>query len=704
MFGMAPALREAEFKDSWPDELRETRMKKYIVSLVAVFLMAVGGTALAQETPEQDQQNQQNEQDQADIQDAATTQQAVASQPSVARIRNIHGDVSVQRGDNGTWVAATVNTPIATGDRISTGPKSAAELQLDSGNVVRMSENATVNAASLTRTSYQVQVGQGLVTYSILRGNEANSEIDTPNVAVHPAGEGEYRIQVNSNSETVVIIRSGAADITTPEGSTRVDSRQMITIQGTDNPQYRVDAARAPDAWDKWNEDRNGTIASAKSWQHTDRYYTGTEDLDGHGQWTEIPDYGQVWTPNVDPGWAPYRAGSWVYQPYYGWTWVSYEPWGWAPYHYGRWFVYGGNWVWWPGPVVAYPAYRPIWAPAYVSFFGFGGGGFGIGFGFGFGFGSVGWLAVGPGDWYHPWYGRWGGRANTGAFANINSVHSGFGPLARNGAHPFSNAHEALTNARVRGGMSSMASNQFGRGAVPTHQQGISEGSLRQANMMTGKMPVSPTKASYSATNHAANPATVRSGSPSSQHFFSSRANGTANAGHQTAAAAGSNRPGSTFSRPSSNATSGNRTNTSAPSQSSTTRTETRSLNLNGAASAGRTSAASTQHQNSTTAQSGRGGWSTFGSPSRQSTATTSRGNSAQSGRPSLNMSQPVVRPRSTSPYGSSGARPGSSTASNGGYRGAPPSGAARPATGGSPHSSPPSHSSGGHSGGGHSH
>ncbi len=679
-------------------------MKKYIVGLAAILLMAGAGTAIAQETPEQDQQNQQNEQDQQDIQDAAATQQAVASQPSVARIRYIHGDVSVQRGDNGNWVAATVNTPIATGDRISTGPKSAAELQLDSENIVRMSENATVNAANLTRTGYQIQVGQGLVTYSILRSNETNSEIDTPNVGIHPAGEGEYRIQVNSNAETVVIIRRGAADITTPQGSTRVESGQMITIQGTDNPQYRVDAARAPDDWDKWNEDRNGMIASARSWQHTNRNYTGTEDLDGHGQWTEIPDYGQVWTPSVAPGWAPYRAGSWVYQPYYGWTWVSYEPWGWAPYHYGRWFVYGGNWVWWPGPVVAYPAYSPIWAPAYVSFFGFGGGGFGIGFGFGFGFGSVGWLPVGPGDWYHPWYGRWGGRFNSVNFRSINSVHNGFGPLGRAGAHSFSNAHEALTNARVRGGMSSMASNQFGRGAVPAHQQGVSEGSLRQANMMTGKMPVSPTKASYSATNHAASPSTMRSGSPSSQHFYSSRTTGVGNAGRQQTAA-GSNRPASSFGRPSSNPAGGSRTNASAPSQSST-RPDTRTFGSNSAASSGRTSAAPAQRQGPSTTQSGRDGWRTFNSPSHQPTSTASRGAYAQTygGRPSLNMNQPVVRPRTASPYGSSGARPGSSAGPNGGSRGGPPSGASRPATGGSAHTSSPSHSSGGHSGGGHSH
>ena len=132
------------------------------------------------------------------------------------------------------------------------------------------------------------------------------------------------------------------------------------------------------------SQDRQAPRAGSK----TNPYYTGSEDLDTYGTWSEVPDYGPVWMPaQTGPDWAPYRDGRWVYEPYYGWTWVSYEPWGWAPYHYGRWFVYGGHWAWWPGPVVGYPGYYPIWAPAYVSFFGFGGGGFGVGFGFGFGFG-----------------------------------------------------------------------------------------------------------------------------------------------------------------------------------------------------------------------------------------------------------------------------------------------------------------------------
>ena len=204
----------------------------------------------------------------------------------------------------------------------------------------------------------------------MFKGGEADVEIDTPNVAVRPLRKGRYRVQVNSDSETEVIVREGEAEVTTPQGSTTVKKGKKITIRGARNPEYRVDSAPAKDDWDRFNNDRDNEIRNAASWGRTNPYYTGASDLDANGHWIFIPGYGWVWQPYQQASWAPYQSGRWVYEPYWGWTWVSYEPWGWAPYHYGRWFFWGSSWVWWPGPV--YPHYRPIWAPAYVSFIGFG--------------------------------------------------------------------------------------------------------------------------------------------------------------------------------------------------------------------------------------------------------------------------------------------------------------------------------------------
>ena len=49
---------------------------------------------------------------------------------------------------------------------------------------------------------------------------------------------------------------------------------------------------RRDDDWDKWNNDRDHEIEKAQSWQYTNQYYTGAQDLDHYGQWVNTPDYG----------------------------------------------------------------------------------------------------------------------------------------------------------------------------------------------------------------------------------------------------------------------------------------------------------------------------------------------------------------------------------------------------------------------------
>ncbi len=82
------------------------------------------------------------------------------------------------------------------------------------------------------------------------------------------------------------------------------------------------------------------------------------DELSAYGSWIESPDYGYVWSPNVEAGFRPYVTnGHWMYTNY-GWTWSSDFPWGWAAFHYGRWYMdsqYGYVWV--PGTE---------WGPAWV--------------------------------------------------------------------------------------------------------------------------------------------------------------------------------------------------------------------------------------------------------------------------------------------------------------------------------------------------
>jgi hypothetical protein len=596
-----------------------------------------------------------------------------------------HGEVSTQRGDSGTWSAAVLNQPVVNGDKVSTGPGGRAEVQLDFANILRLGSSAQANIADFTRKYIQIQVGQGLANYSVFGEAEAEPEIDTPNVAVHPAHQdGVFRIEVRTDGDSIIIVRKGEAQISTPQGIGEVKQGEMATVRGSGaDARYKITAAPERDDWDRWNSDRDRMIHEAAAWHHTNKYYVGSEDLDANGTWENAPDYGQVWVPNEPDGWVPYRDGNWVWEPYYGWTWVGFEPWGWAPYHYGRWMWYGNSWAWWPGPVWGPGFYRPFWAPAYVSFFGFGGG-WGVGFGFGWGgWGGFGWLPIGPGDRFFPWWGGYGGRFGVVGFNRFGGLNRFGGIAPLRAGTGFSNlAH--INDAHIGSALSTVGAGKFGAGRVTavaaTHAQ------LSGARMMTGNLPVVPTRASLSASGRAAAPSTIHNSA--SQHFFGTQSTSHTESFQQqtahlqqsmqqshfspVAAGARATGPGSTESR-----------NTSATGAAKPAGAASgREMNTGAGRSTGNQAAESAS---STRGEPNRGEWKTFTPPSHTADSagrgengaeTSSRGESGSywnrtapnssysraSGassyergaysRPQLNMRQPIVQPRSSGNYG----------------------------------------------------
>ena len=672
----------------------------------------------------------------------------------VGRVSMIHGDVSTQRGDSGTWSAAVLNQPVVNGDKVSTGAGGRAEVQLDYANILRLGSNAQANIANFTNKYIQIQVGQGLANYSVFGESEAEPEIDTPNVALHPAHvDGVYRIEVRPDGDSIIIVRKGQAQISTPQGIADLKQGDMATVRGSGvDAKYKITPAPERDDWDRWNSERDHMIHQAASWRNTNKYYVGSEDLDSNGTWEDAPDYGQVWVPNEPDGWAPYSDGNWTWEPYYGWTWVGYEPWGWAPYHYGRWMWYGNSWAWWPGPVWGPGFYRPFWSPAYVSFFGFGGG-WGLGFGFGWGgWGSFGWLPLGPCDRFYPWWGGYGGRFGVVSVNRVGTLNRFGGVAPLHAGTQFSNvAH--ISDAHIGAALSTVAAGKFGAGR--TTAVAATRAQLSGARMMTGNMPVVPTHASLSASGRAAAPSTIHNNA--AQHFFGTqstsrpqsfqqqtarlqqsmqqshfspvaagaRATGPGSQGSRTASTAGIGRPNAPTTSP------GRDVNSSATRNWGTQAGENE--NATRASTAAASSSASHADQASSTGgEPNRSEWKTFTPPSRSSesadraagAADTLRGDggsywnrtapsssySREAGasngvsnydrgagsRPQLNMRQPIVQPRTSGGYG--------------GYRAAPSYGGSRPGyTGSASHSAPSSggasHSAGGgHSGGGGHH
>lgn len=440
----------------------------------------------------------------------------------VARVSVIHGDVATMRGDSGDRVAAAINAPLVRGDTISTGDASRAEIQLDHATVLRLGVKTEARIADLTRSNIQVQVARGIASLSILKDAEAEVEVNTPNVAFRPTEDGNYRVEVVAENETRLIVREGRAEVWTAQGSTRVRKGDLITIQGTDDPQYQIARAPRRDGWDDWNRSRDSEILDAKSYSRAGRGYVGLHDLDRHGRWVYVPGYDWCWTPYVNAGWVPYRSGRWVWDPFWGWTWVSYEPWGWAPYHYGRWFFNAGYWHWWPGyrrhafGFFGHHGYYPYYAPAYVSFIGFGFGGRNWHFGFGYGFGSIGWIPLGPYDHFYPWWGRHRHSYNVVNITNITNITNVTN--VRGG----SNLQAAFHNPRVRQALTTVSAEDFVNGRVVRGARSVDLQTLRQAQVVQGRVPAVPTRESLRPTDRAVNVAAVARGR-SADNFFTRR-------------------------------------------------------------------------------------------------------------------------------------------------------------------------------------
>ena len=338
-----------------------------------------------------------------------------ADPPSVVgRLNHISGPVSFAPADaNNDWAVATLNRPITTGDRLWADNGGRAEMHVGS-TAIRLSEQTSVDVLNIDDRNVQLRLAQGSVNARLRNLPGGNMfEVDTPHGAVILNQPGSYRISVDpSGTETTVGVRSGQADVLTAASRFTVRANQQARVTDANAPSYDITAAPPMDEFDRWAVARDHKEDRIASTRHVPPEMTGYEDLDDHGSWRVVPDYGAVWVPaGVAVGWAPYRYGRWVWISPWGWTWVDSAPWGFAPFHYGRWIWLGGHWAWAPGPV----AVRPVYAPALVAFVG------GSNWSVSVGIGAapvVGWVPLGWREPYIPWY-----RVSPTYVRNVNVAH-----------------------------------------------------------------------------------------------------------------------------------------------------------------------------------------------------------------------------------------------------------------------------------------
>src|SRR5215469_4993135 len=163
----------------------------------------------------------------------------------VARLAYASGNVSFNPAGTDDWVAAVVNRPMTTGDKLWSDDNSRAELHLGYA-VIRLSDHTGFSFLNLTDEMTQLRLTEGTLNIRVRRlGDDETFEVDTPNLALSILRPGSYRINVNEAGDaTVVAVRNGQGEVTGGGSAYTVHSREEGFFNGTDQLDGDVERIR----------------------------------------------------------------------------------------------------------------------------------------------------------------------------------------------------------------------------------------------------------------------------------------------------------------------------------------------------------------------------------------------------------------------------------------------------------------------------
>lgn len=322
---------------------------------------------------------------------------ALADPPGrVGRIAWFSGQLLLLPADSAVQTPALVNWPLTSGDSLSTGTGSRAEVQIGSA-MLQLDADSAVDFVQVDDRGVRLQLVQGRMILRTASNESAKEfEIDTAHGRFRPRDAGTYRIDAGRATSSATVL-AGLLDFAANDLVLAISAGQRAVLWIAGGTAHQL-LAPENDEFAVWSSQRELPRRQPVPAGLVSTEMTGSADLAAYGTWFQSEEYGPIWFPRgVSSDWAPYRRGRWAWVEPWGWTWVADEPWGFAPYHYGRWAHYRGAWGWVPGDWVA----RPVYAPALVAWVGSPAGHRGAAIGQG---PTVGWFPLAPRELYVPPY------------------------------------------------------------------------------------------------------------------------------------------------------------------------------------------------------------------------------------------------------------------------------------------------------------
>ena len=268
----------------------------------------------------------------------------LAATPRFARLGAFEGPVEVQLDAADSWRPAMRNLPLPEGTRIRTGLAAKVGIELDDTSVFRMAGEGLAELSDYTRLSggqwiTVISLDHGLAYFSGEPGTGNSMHLMVPGAQASLKQGSRIRLMAREQASEVAILE-GATRFTMRSAEMDLHQGQSAQVTVPDSTHFSLFREITPLESDQWNEELDRAQAQAPA---------SRLDMDRAGKWIRAGDFGTVWQPAAEAGWAPFRQGRWMWFQSVGFTWVGAEPWGYTPYHEGRWLQHSDlGWVWVP--------------------------------------------------------------------------------------------------------------------------------------------------------------------------------------------------------------------------------------------------------------------------------------------------------------------------------------------------------------------
>lgn len=248
-------------------------------------------------------------------------------------VNYVSGDVKINR--SGRSSSLNEGDEIETGELLSTGASSRAEILLNPGSYMRVDANSSVELAETSLDDLKVKIHAGSAIFEVFASNKFRVAVASPRGRVFLVESGIYEVNVDARGAATVYVWEGLATLDAPAAPEVKRSRAGTIADGTATiAKFDRDDERSE--FVSWSKARGKELAKATQAIKDKTLRPSLLNSFNAGGWGMYNSFG-LWVRD-------WRTGRRCFLPFgHGW----YSP-------YGYWY---GNSIWWYnlGPVIFQP-------------------------------------------------------------------------------------------------------------------------------------------------------------------------------------------------------------------------------------------------------------------------------------------------------------------------------------------------------------